>query len=295
MANRILLADNDQRFLKGRKRQLEAEGYEVIPAVTVNEALRILERGGVDMAILDVRLIDDGSAQDVSGLRVAEKSDHSIPKILLTSFPTIEMVRDALGPSKESGRPPAVDFVEKKESPALFLARVRRVMERRKAEKQLTTFTRMEGVVGDLRRLIANPSLHNYRGFFCVSMKGLNGGVSISDAEGLLRVAQGAQCVLSAWLQPNEPGAAMGGPIDISDGEDAPEVAFEVAIENTAVEFQLNRGAISVRPGQPSEHLSFPFTAPAAAGEHEVWVKVFQKHRLIQIMKGMVQVEEKGG
>ena len=130
----ILFADNDPDFLKTRTDFLEQEGYRVLPATDLTEARRLLERGEVDLAILDIRLRDDDDEKDTSGLTLAKEAALSMPKIILTNFPTVSAVRDALRPQLE-GLPAAVDFVEKKEGPEKLLSVVRQVLESKAESK----------------------------------------------------------------------------------------------------------------------------------------------------------------
>lgn len=119
----VLFADNDARFLKVRKEFLEKEGYQVFSATDPTEARRLLEQEPVDLAILDIRLVDDADDRDISGLSLAKETDRTIPKIILTGFPSWETVRDALG-SKLEGLPLAVDFISKEEGPEALLRAV---------------------------------------------------------------------------------------------------------------------------------------------------------------------------
>lgn len=123
----ILFADNDPEFLKTRGGFLEQHGYRIIPAAEPIAAKTIVEQGQVDLAILDLRLINDDDKRDFSGLNVAKESVPSVPKIILTGFPTIEAVREALGPALD-GLPPAVDFVAKQEGPQALLTVVRKAL-----------------------------------------------------------------------------------------------------------------------------------------------------------------------
>lgn len=123
----ILFADNDPDFLKIRKEFLEQEGYHVIPAFDPTEARRILEQERVDLAVLDIRLVKDDDDKDISGLTLAKEAVYAVPKIILTKFPTYEIVREALGPDLE-GLPPAVDFVAKQEGPEVLLRAVRKAL-----------------------------------------------------------------------------------------------------------------------------------------------------------------------
>ena len=123
----ILLADNDDEFRATRCEALEQEGYKVVPARNPEEAKDILNRGGIDVAVIDVRLINDNDEKDLSGLNLAKRVAPSIPKIILTKFPTVEAVREALAPQLE-GLPPAIDFVAKQEGPQVLLTAIRKVL-----------------------------------------------------------------------------------------------------------------------------------------------------------------------
>jgi CheY-like chemotaxis protein len=124
----ILFADNDQDFLETRTEFLEKEGYYVIPATDPTQALRVLERGEIDLAILDIRLRDDDDEKDTSGLTLAkEKTVRLVPKIILTGFPSVEAVREALKPQLD-GLPAAVEFLSKEEGPDVLVWAVRRAL-----------------------------------------------------------------------------------------------------------------------------------------------------------------------
>lgn len=125
----ILFADNDQDFLKTRSEFLEQEGYLVVPAKDPTEARRKLETGAIELAILDIRLVNDDDEKDTSGLTLAKEVARSVPKVILTGFPSYEYVREALK-LQVDGLPAAVDFVAKQEGPEALLASVRRVLSR---------------------------------------------------------------------------------------------------------------------------------------------------------------------
>ena len=124
---RILFTEDDSDFLKVRAEFLERKGYQVIPATTPDEAKRILKQEQVDLAILDLRLMDDADEKDISGLILAKETARLIPKIILTSYPTYESVREALAPDLQD-LPPAVAFVAKQEGPEALLAAIRRAL-----------------------------------------------------------------------------------------------------------------------------------------------------------------------
>lgn len=123
----ILFADNNPNFLNTRKEFLEQEGYQVIPAANPTEAKRILEQGQIDLAVLDIRLVDDDDYEDISGLILAKEMARSVPKIILTGFPSYQYVREALESDLE-GLPPAVDFIDKQEGPETLIEAIRKVL-----------------------------------------------------------------------------------------------------------------------------------------------------------------------
>jgi DNA-binding NtrC family response regulator len=123
----ILFADNNLDFLKTRAEFLEQEGYLVIPAADPTESRRKLELGGIDLAIVDIRLRNDDDDKDVSGLTLAKEVARSVPKIILTGFPSYEAVREALK-SQSDGLEAAVDFVAKQEGPEALLNAIEKAL-----------------------------------------------------------------------------------------------------------------------------------------------------------------------
>ena len=77
----ILFADNDPDFLSTRREFLEQAGYDIILASTPAEAEKHLLHGKIDLAILDIRLKDDGDEKDTSGLVLAREVALLVPKI----------------------------------------------------------------------------------------------------------------------------------------------------------------------------------------------------------------------
>ncbi|HRQ41062.1 MAG TPA: response regulator [Chloroflexota bacterium] len=113
---RILLADNDPVSLALHQEFLEQHGYEVVTAVNPLEAWSALVEQQVDLAIIDIRLQDDLDDKDTSGLRLARAfmNGHAAPRIIITSYATVDTVRDALQPNGNGVRP-AVSFITKQE------------------------------------------------------------------------------------------------------------------------------------------------------------------------------------
>ncbi|HLG15373.1 MAG TPA: TIR domain-containing protein [Blastocatellia bacterium] len=128
----ILITDDNVVFLDTLREKLERVGYFVKPAKTYREAERIVETGVIDLAIIDLKL-DEAVPADRSGLKLAKWiGRRQIPVIILTGYPSVEAVRDALGATKEE-MPPAVDFLEKEGTFEPLLREIRRRLSSRRA------------------------------------------------------------------------------------------------------------------------------------------------------------------
>lgn len=121
----ILIADNDSDFLETRCAFLRREGFNVKSALGLMEAKCVLEQEEIDLAILDLRLVNDADEKDFSGLELAKDVAPEVPKIILTNFPAYSAVREALR-SRLAGSPVAVDFVAKPDGLQELLTSVRR-------------------------------------------------------------------------------------------------------------------------------------------------------------------------
>jgi CheY-like chemotaxis protein len=87
MAQVILLADNDEIFRNSLEELLKLSGYDVKIATNPQTTRDLLSRGGIDLAILDVRLVNDRNPLDKSGYKIAtEGRFRHIPKIMLTAY-----------------------------------------------------------------------------------------------------------------------------------------------------------------------------------------------------------------
>lgn len=119
----ILLVDNDPEFISGRKELLNQEGYTVYRASTPRQAWEILRQRKIDLAITDVRLVDDKDVHDDSGLQLAEEiAAYQTPTIILTGFEIHQHVAKVLKILRGKS-PLKIDLVGKQEGyEALALA-----------------------------------------------------------------------------------------------------------------------------------------------------------------------------
>ena len=124
----ILFADNNQIFLETRSQFLE-KFYYVMTAENENQVAEILNNHKIDLAIIDLRFRNDEDQYDESGLTLAKQMSPSIPKLILTYFPTAKTARDALISEPLVG-PIAEDYISKEDGPDVMLEAVRKALRR---------------------------------------------------------------------------------------------------------------------------------------------------------------------
>lgn len=110
----ILFADNDVSFLKTSKTFLEKAGYKVVTATNPEESINALQTAKIDIAIFDLRLENDNDERDQSGLVLAKNIAFTMPKIIVTSYPSYNYVREALRPQLD-GVSTIVKFISRNE------------------------------------------------------------------------------------------------------------------------------------------------------------------------------------
>lgn len=135
----ILVADNNTTYVNTLKDLLEHDGFRVLAASDVNHARELLESDLVNVAVLDMRLNDDLDERDISGLELA-KINEEIPKIVISGYPTHEVVRQAVGGSL--GSPPAVNFISKAEGADRLLESIRRLADTGRLARSASTSDR---------------------------------------------------------------------------------------------------------------------------------------------------------
>jgi CheY-like chemotaxis protein len=108
----ILVVENDELYGETVKEHFGQAGYRTLVARNSDDAKRMLGAYRVDLAVVDIRLVDDADEKDVSGLGLAREINQEVPVIVLTQWPTVQNVREALAPY---GQPAAIGFVSKEE------------------------------------------------------------------------------------------------------------------------------------------------------------------------------------
>jgi predicted nucleotide-binding protein len=122
--DRILLADNDPEEIETWSAVLMKGGYEVITALSVSAAQEILFKGDLDLAVIDLHMVNNDEDEDLSGLLLAKTFRETVPVVLFTGRPTADSTIEAL--RKDGRSAPAVAVIRKhKDGPEGLLKAVR--------------------------------------------------------------------------------------------------------------------------------------------------------------------------
>lgn len=103
MTEKVLLVDDEKKFLEAMGARLESRGLEVSTADSAEKALEILSREAFDAVILDLRM------PEMDGIEVLKRMKEKRPEvqvILLTGHATV-------GAGVEAIKLGAMDFIEK--------------------------------------------------------------------------------------------------------------------------------------------------------------------------------------
>ena len=111
----ILLIDNNKNYLDTVSEWLSINGYSVFPAISIDDAKQIFETISIQLIITDIRVDDDGDVYDRSGLYFAQSIAQTIPKVLMTSYPSYDIIKKAFTHDYVDDAIGIVDFVDKAE------------------------------------------------------------------------------------------------------------------------------------------------------------------------------------
>jgi two-component system, NtrC family, response regulator PilR len=127
-APRLLLVDDEPSIRQLLSYRLKREGFDVVLAENGREAVRLIEAGGIDLLVSDIRM-PDMSGVDV--LRAAKAFDPDILGIIITAYASKETSVEAL-------RLGASNYVEKggPEFPAAVVEVVRKALEQRQLRQE---------------------------------------------------------------------------------------------------------------------------------------------------------------
>jgi hypothetical protein len=141
-----------------------------------------------------------------------------------------------------------------------------------------------------IEELILGQDLQNYEGFLCVAVADADGHPCALEEAGGVRLSPGQEYCISVRFQPKKPTDTIAESVVIRDGVNAPEVVFDVFLDSEGIELSSHDDSLAFCPGEQSRLARFPFSTPNEIGEHEVWVQVFQRTRLIQSVRVSISV-----
>ncbi|UWQ19257.1 diguanylate cyclase [Jannaschia sp. M317] len=127
MTGRILIVDDVATNRIVMKVKLTAARYEVTPAASGEEALRIARGGGIDIVIMDMMMPGLSGAETCARLR-ADPATAAIPVILVTASDDTEARMEGLSAGAD-------DFLSKPVDEIALLARVRSLLRSREEER----------------------------------------------------------------------------------------------------------------------------------------------------------------
>ena len=159
-ACQILVIDDDLDFAASLKLILENEGYQPFLAHSEEEALEVVGKNPVDLALIDIRLGQD------DGIELLPKLKEIQPDILcvmVTGFGSIETAVQALN----SG---AYDYLRKPVNPGELLATLRRGFEKIRMIKEKRV---MEGALNEVEQQIKASFNQAAIGITHLSLKGM--------------------------------------------------------------------------------------------------------------------------
>jgi DNA-binding NtrC family response regulator len=126
---------------------LEGQGYEVLPAKTAADGMRLLREEEVDVVLLDLMLPDRGGLEILPEIK---SYDPHLPVVVITAYSSVESAIEAM-------REGAFHYVPKPFKNEEVLHVVRRAAERRRLQvENLLLRSRIEGmgeIVGNSRRM----------------------------------------------------------------------------------------------------------------------------------------------
>ncbi len=118
---KILLVDDEERFLTTTRKVLHKKGYEVFTATSGAAALKVLGEKSVDVAILDVKM---PGMDGIATLKEIKRYHPLVEVIMLTGHGTFESAAEGL----KSG---ATDYLTKPSDIAELLDKVAEAFEKR--------------------------------------------------------------------------------------------------------------------------------------------------------------------
>jgi DNA-binding NtrC family response regulator len=138
---RMMLVDDEERFLSTTQKLLTKKGYDVVTASSGTEALEIIRVQNIHVVILDVKMPGmDGNAT----LKEIKRQVPLVEVIMLTGHATMESAIDGL----KSG---AFDYLMKPVDIDIIIQKAEEAFEKRQGQEEKIR-------VAQMRKIIKSPS-----------------------------------------------------------------------------------------------------------------------------------------
>jgi hypothetical protein len=136
-----------------------------------------------------------------------------------------------------------------------------------------------------VRATLLGPTLARWHGFVSVSVD------ADETADGVAHLEPLEPAQLSVRFGQEETGGPFERPIDLHEGEDAASVPFALRLESDTVSTPAADQRLDV-PAGGGAALSMPLTAPKAPGRHQLWLRVSQRNRVVQMVPFALEVDD---
>ena len=156
---RILIIDDDHDFAASLKLILESEDYQPLLAHSEEEALEVIGKNPIDLALIDIRLGQDNGIELLPKLK---KIQPDILCVMVTGFGSVETAVQALNNG-------AYDYLRKPVNPEELLATLRRGFEKIRLIKEKRV---MEGTLSEIEQQIKASFNQAAIGIAHLSLKG---------------------------------------------------------------------------------------------------------------------------
>lgn len=141
---KMMLVDDEERFLSTTRKLLEKKGFEVQTASSGSEALEMLRTHPVHVVILDVKM---PGMDGVATLREIKRQFPMVEVIMLTGHATVESAVDGL----KSG---AVDYLMKPADLEDIIEKAKQAYARRTDIEEKIRVARMRGLMKSPREML---------------------------------------------------------------------------------------------------------------------------------------------
>lgn len=143
---KMMIVDDETRFLSTTRKLLEKKGYDVLTASSGAEALETLRAHRVHVVILDVKM---PGMDGVATLREIKRQFPMVQVIMLTGHATVESAVEGL----KSG---AVDYLMKPADLEEIVAKAKDAFRQRVDIEEKIRVARMRGLMKSPREILAN-------------------------------------------------------------------------------------------------------------------------------------------